>query len=179
VAVTDQLYPPAALPQGKNAGVQWRGGWVGPRAGLHDLEKRKIPWLCRVSNPGSSSSSFVFIPTTLHRLSRIQVIAYIFALSIGEVDSSSQGLLKSLVFRLTVVLQNSVSSALKDNCLLSGLHSSKNTNLWFMERWSNIYSSDHMTDSTTAFLSIYRTDNTWLYTAVEIPKSLLVIIYLP
>jgi hypothetical protein len=29
----------------------WIGGWVGPRAGLGAVEKRKIFYLCRESNP--------------------------------------------------------------------------------------------------------------------------------
>jgi len=29
----------ATLPMGKNPGAYWIGGWVGRRAGLHDLEK--------------------------------------------------------------------------------------------------------------------------------------------
>jgi hypothetical protein len=32
-----------------------REGWVGPRAGLDVLQKIKICWLSRNSNPGSSS----------------------------------------------------------------------------------------------------------------------------
>jgi hypothetical protein len=35
-------------------GTHWIGGWVGPRADL-DAVKRKIPSLCRDSNPRSSS----------------------------------------------------------------------------------------------------------------------------
>jgi hypothetical protein len=33
--------------------THWRGGWVGIRAGVHGVEKRKISWLCRESNPDS------------------------------------------------------------------------------------------------------------------------------
>jgi hypothetical protein len=36
-----QLYAPAALPPGKNAGTHCIGSWVNPRAGL-DVEKRKF-----------------------------------------------------------------------------------------------------------------------------------------
>jgi hypothetical protein len=38
-------------------GTHWIGGWVGPRAGLDAVVKRKIPSHCRVSNPQSSSGS--------------------------------------------------------------------------------------------------------------------------
>jgi hypothetical protein len=41
--VSGQLHAPAALPPGETApGTQWIGGWVGPRAGLDDVEKRKF-----------------------------------------------------------------------------------------------------------------------------------------
>jgi hypothetical protein len=46
--VSGQLHALAALPPGKEAPV---GGWVGPSAGLDDVEKRKILH-CRESNPG-------------------------------------------------------------------------------------------------------------------------------
>jgi hypothetical protein len=36
-------------------GNHWIGGWVGPRAGLDAVAKRKIPIPCRGSNPRSSS----------------------------------------------------------------------------------------------------------------------------
>jgi hypothetical protein len=41
--VSSRLQTPAALPPGKKAtGTHWVGGWVDPRAGLDDVEKRKI-----------------------------------------------------------------------------------------------------------------------------------------
>jgi hypothetical protein len=41
--VSGQLHAPAALPPGERApGTPCIGGWVGPRAGLDDMEKRKI-----------------------------------------------------------------------------------------------------------------------------------------
>jgi hypothetical protein len=41
--VSGQLQDPAALTPGKEPpGTHWIGGWVGPRAGLDDLEKRKF-----------------------------------------------------------------------------------------------------------------------------------------
>jgi hypothetical protein len=46
VEVTGQLHDPAVLPSGKDALVtHWLGGWVGPRAGLDAVVKRKIPSL--------------------------------------------------------------------------------------------------------------------------------------
>jgi hypothetical protein len=47
--VSDQLHAPAALPPGKQLLVA--GGWVGPRAVLDAVVKRKIPSLRRESNP--------------------------------------------------------------------------------------------------------------------------------
>jgi hypothetical protein len=41
--VSGQLHAPAALPPGKGSpGTHWIGGWLGPRAGLDDMEKRKF-----------------------------------------------------------------------------------------------------------------------------------------
>jgi hypothetical protein len=41
--VSGQLHAPAALPPGKQPpGTHWIGGWVGPRACLDDLDKRKF-----------------------------------------------------------------------------------------------------------------------------------------
>jgi hypothetical protein len=41
--VSGQLGAPAALvPETENPSTHGIGGWVGPRAGLHDMEKRKI-----------------------------------------------------------------------------------------------------------------------------------------
>jgi hypothetical protein len=38
-----QLHAPAALPPGERApGTHWIGGWVGPRTGLDDMEKRNV-----------------------------------------------------------------------------------------------------------------------------------------
>jgi hypothetical protein len=49
--VSDQLHAPAALPPGKEPGTHWIGGWVGPRAVLNTVVKRKIPGPRRESNP--------------------------------------------------------------------------------------------------------------------------------
>jgi hypothetical protein len=41
--VSGLLHAPAALPRGeKTFGTHWVGGWVGPRTGPHDVEKRTI-----------------------------------------------------------------------------------------------------------------------------------------
>jgi hypothetical protein len=50
--VSGQLHASAALPPGKGvAGTSWIGGWVGSRAVLKAVKKRKIPSLHRESNP--------------------------------------------------------------------------------------------------------------------------------
>jgi hypothetical protein len=52
--VSGHLHPPAALLQRKEApGTHWIGGWVGPRAGLDDVEKGKFifPVLDSKANP--------------------------------------------------------------------------------------------------------------------------------
>jgi hypothetical protein len=57
-----QLHAPAALPPGERApGTNWIGGWVGPRAGLDNMEERKfltlqgleLQFLCRPSRSQS------------------------------------------------------------------------------------------------------------------------------
>jgi hypothetical protein len=41
--VSCQLHAPADLPPGKEpTRIHWIGGWVNPRAGLDDVEKRKF-----------------------------------------------------------------------------------------------------------------------------------------
>jgi hypothetical protein len=40
----------------KNPAIHWTRSWVDPRVGLDASQKRKIFRLCRVSNPGSSTS---------------------------------------------------------------------------------------------------------------------------
>jgi hypothetical protein len=47
--VSGQLHAPASLPTGKAPpGTHWLWGWVDPRAGLDDLEKRKFLTLPRL-----------------------------------------------------------------------------------------------------------------------------------
>jgi hypothetical protein len=52
--VSGQIHAPAALPPEKGApGTHRIGGWVGPRAVLDAVVKRKIPNLLRESNPST------------------------------------------------------------------------------------------------------------------------------
>jgi hypothetical protein len=52
MGVSGQHHAPAALyPWGKDPGTHWRGGWVGPRAGLDTEDRGKILCPCRGSNP--------------------------------------------------------------------------------------------------------------------------------
>jgi hypothetical protein len=46
-----QLHVPAALPPGKDPSYPLVGGWVGPKAVLDAVVKRKIPSPRRESNP--------------------------------------------------------------------------------------------------------------------------------
>jgi hypothetical protein len=47
--LSGQLRAPTALPPGGKApGTHWIGGWVGPRDGLDDVEKRKFLTLPRL-----------------------------------------------------------------------------------------------------------------------------------
>jgi hypothetical protein len=61
--VSGQLHAPTALPRVKGTtgervpGTHWLGGWVGPRAGLDDVEKRKILDPTRIQTPTPRSSS--------------------------------------------------------------------------------------------------------------------------
>jgi hypothetical protein len=49
-------------------GISWIGGWVGPKAGLDDVEKKKISPLPEIE-PLPSSLYLAAIPTELSRLS--------------------------------------------------------------------------------------------------------------
>jgi hypothetical protein len=49
--VSGQLHAPAALPPGKETRVPIGGGWIGSRAVLDAVVKRKIPSPRRESNP--------------------------------------------------------------------------------------------------------------------------------
>jgi hypothetical protein len=60
-----QFHSPVALAPGERVpGTHWIGGWVGPRAGLDAVEKRKI-LSCRETNRAAQP---VAIPTELSRL---------------------------------------------------------------------------------------------------------------
>jgi hypothetical protein len=52
-----QLHAPAALPTEKATGTHCIGSWVGPRPSLDIIERRKIFWPCRESNPGRAARS--------------------------------------------------------------------------------------------------------------------------
>jgi hypothetical protein len=53
--VTNFTHPAALHPQEITIGTHWTGAWVGSRAVLNILRKRKISVLCRNSSPGQSS----------------------------------------------------------------------------------------------------------------------------
>jgi hypothetical protein len=61
--MSGRLHAPAALPLEK----QPLGGWMGPRAGLDMVVKRKGPSPCRESNPDRPAHSLVAIPNELPR----------------------------------------------------------------------------------------------------------------
>jgi hypothetical protein len=64
--VNEQLHAPAALLSGERSlGTHWIGGWVGPRAGLDTVVKRKILSPCQESNPDRPSRSLVVIRTEI------------------------------------------------------------------------------------------------------------------
>jgi hypothetical protein len=46
--VSGQLHAPAALPRERDPGTYWIGGWVGSRASLGTVEKRKLLILPRL-----------------------------------------------------------------------------------------------------------------------------------
>jgi hypothetical protein len=57
--VSGQLLAPVALLAVEKApGADWFGGWVGPRAGLDALKKRKIPCPFREANPARIPSLY-------------------------------------------------------------------------------------------------------------------------
>jgi hypothetical protein len=51
--VSGKLHALVALPGGTPPGTNCIGGWVGPRAGLDAVKRRKISCPCRESNPSS------------------------------------------------------------------------------------------------------------------------------
>jgi len=67
--MSGQLHAPSALyPRERATGTHYRGGLLGPRAGLDTaVEERKIPRPCRQSNPGRPTCSLVNILIDLSR----------------------------------------------------------------------------------------------------------------
>jgi hypothetical protein len=55
-------------PSGKTPDTHWIRGWVGPRAGLDAVVKKKIPSTCRESKPDCATRSLIAILTQLPRL---------------------------------------------------------------------------------------------------------------
>jgi len=55
-------------PQERAPGSHWIGGWVGLRAGLDAVEKRKNPYPCREQEPGRRARSLLTILTEISRL---------------------------------------------------------------------------------------------------------------
>jgi hypothetical protein len=55
--VGGQLHAPAALPPERAPGTHWVGGWMGSRAVLDTVVKRKISSSCRETNPRTPMSS--------------------------------------------------------------------------------------------------------------------------
>jgi hypothetical protein len=69
--VSGHPHDPAALPAGRVLGTHWIGGWVGLRAGLDKMVKRKIPSPCRDSNPPIMQTVIKRYTTELSLLLRI------------------------------------------------------------------------------------------------------------
>jgi hypothetical protein len=64
--VSGQLHDPGRFTTRERAtGTHWIGGWVSHRAVLDAVVKRKIPSLCRESNPPSSSPLAQYYTTEL------------------------------------------------------------------------------------------------------------------
>jgi len=68
---------PCLLP-GKNFGILWIGGWVGPRARQDLLEKREISYRNRDLNPDSPDRSRVVVRTTPTEFPESPIIWVIF-----------------------------------------------------------------------------------------------------
>jgi hypothetical protein len=65
--VSGQLHAPTALPPGERApGTHWIGGWVGPKAGIDAVKKRKI-LDCTQSNPGRPARRYTNSPYSPYR----------------------------------------------------------------------------------------------------------------
>jgi len=60
------LYPSPL--QGRDPSIHWIGGWVGTRADLNAVVKRKYPCLCQESNPGLAVRNLVTMLTEQPRV---------------------------------------------------------------------------------------------------------------
>jgi hypothetical protein len=58
------ITPRRIYPEERDPDTQWLGRWMGPRAGLDAVKKRKVSFPCWESNPGRPASS-----TLLYKLS--------------------------------------------------------------------------------------------------------------
>jgi hypothetical protein len=75
--LSGHLHAPAALPPGERVPSTHRiGGWVGPKAGLEVVAKRKKSYRyhCRESNPSREARRLVTILTELPRGSDLEVV---------------------------------------------------------------------------------------------------------
>jgi hypothetical protein len=73
--VSGQLHAPAALLQDKQPpGTHWIEGWVGPRAGLDGMIKRKNPCTWQQSNPGGPTRSLVATLTGTYSISNFHSV---------------------------------------------------------------------------------------------------------
>jgi hypothetical protein len=65
-----------ALAMESDASTHFIAGWMGPRAGLDAVVKRKIPYSCWESNTGRPFCSSVITLTELHQLFSISYCQY-------------------------------------------------------------------------------------------------------
>jgi hypothetical protein len=70
--VSGQLHAPATLPPGRALGTHWIGGWVGPRAILDEVVKRKIPSLHQ-----ESSITTLQLNVFMHKDYILKIIFYV------------------------------------------------------------------------------------------------------
>jgi hypothetical protein len=79
--VNGQLLAPPALPPGeKTPGTHWLGDWVGPRAVVDAVVKRKIPSPRRESNPDHPVRSLVSILIEVYQLPQFYLKYFLFGL---------------------------------------------------------------------------------------------------
>jgi len=92
------------------SGTHWAGGWVGPRADLDILEKRKIPCPWPESSPNCWAHGVATILTTLSWLPWwdwiVQSVGFwIVVLCIVQMDASRSEELATPVFRVELTLK--------------------------------------------------------------------------